>query len=103
MGMPRQPRLDRPGTLHHVMGRGIEGTKIFRKDADRVGGGETGISGSEGGALPRGDDIGGGPCSLFRGFAGNGKILVSSLRTNVPLLCPPLNSAISFRTGTPGL
>ena len=35
MGMPRQPRLDGPGTLHHVMGRGIEGTKIFRTDADR--------------------------------------------------------------------
>jgi len=33
--MPRQPRLDGPGTLHHVMGRGIEGTKIFPKDADR--------------------------------------------------------------------
>lgn len=35
MGMPRQPRLDAPGTLHHVMGRGIEGAKIFRTDADR--------------------------------------------------------------------
>ena len=22
--MPRQPRLDAPGTRHHVMGRGIE-------------------------------------------------------------------------------
>ena len=33
--MPRQPRLDAPGTLHHVMGRGIEGRKIFRKDTDR--------------------------------------------------------------------
>jgi putative transposase len=33
--MPRQPRLDAPGTLHHVMGRGIEGTKIFQGDADR--------------------------------------------------------------------
>jgi len=33
--MLRQPRLDAPGTLHHVMGRGIEGTKIFRGDADR--------------------------------------------------------------------
>ena len=33
--MPRQPRLDAPGTLHHVMGRGIEGRKIFRRDADR--------------------------------------------------------------------
>ena len=28
--MPRQPRLDDPGTLHHVMGRGIEASKIFR-------------------------------------------------------------------------
>ena len=33
--MPRQPRLDAPGTLHLVMGRGIAGTKILRKDADR--------------------------------------------------------------------
>ena len=32
--MPRQPRLDTPGALHHVMGRGIDGLKIFgdRKD-----------------------------------------------------------------------
>lgn len=28
--MPRKARLDAPGTLHHVIGRGIEGTKIFR-------------------------------------------------------------------------
>ena len=28
--MPRQPRLDAPGTLHHVRGRGIEAGKIFR-------------------------------------------------------------------------
>jgi len=33
--MPRQPRLDAPGTLHHVIGRGIEGTKIFRNRRDR--------------------------------------------------------------------
>lgn len=33
--MPRQPRLDAPGMLHHVMGRGIERTKIFRGDVDR--------------------------------------------------------------------
>ncbi len=33
--MPRQPRLDAPETLHHVIGRGIEGIKIFRKDKDR--------------------------------------------------------------------
>ncbi len=33
--MPRQPRLDVPGALHHVMGRGIERTNIFRTDRDR--------------------------------------------------------------------
>ena len=33
--MPRQARLDAPGTLHHVMIRGIEGTQIFRDDQDR--------------------------------------------------------------------
>jgi len=33
--MPRQARLDAPGTLHHVMARGIEGTNIFRTDGDR--------------------------------------------------------------------
>ncbi len=32
--MPRQPRLDAPGTLHHVMGRGIEGRDIFAHDSD---------------------------------------------------------------------
>ena len=33
--MPRQARLDAPGALHHVMGRGIERTNIFRTDRDR--------------------------------------------------------------------
>jgi len=33
--MSRQPRLDAPGTLHYVIGRGIEGSKIFRKQGDR--------------------------------------------------------------------
>ncbi len=33
--MPRQARLDAPGTLHHVIGRGIEGAKIFRTPVDR--------------------------------------------------------------------
>ncbi|MDY6974160.1 MAG: transposase [Thermodesulfobacteriota bacterium] len=33
--MPRQPRLDAPGTLHHVMGRGIERIKIFNNKKDR--------------------------------------------------------------------
>ena len=34
--MPRQPRLDTLGALHHVMGRGIEKTKIFRNNADML-------------------------------------------------------------------
>ena len=34
--MPRHARLDAPGTLHHVMARGIEHTRIFRDDADRA-------------------------------------------------------------------
>ena len=33
--MPRQARLDAPGTLHHVMIRGIEGAPIFKDDQDR--------------------------------------------------------------------
>ena len=33
--MPRLARLDAPGVLHHVMGRGIEKRKIFRGDGDR--------------------------------------------------------------------
>jgi len=33
--MPRQARLDSPGTLHHVMIRGIEGRRIVDDDRDR--------------------------------------------------------------------
>jgi len=33
--MPRQPRLDTPGLLQHVMARGIERRKIFKDDQDR--------------------------------------------------------------------
>jgi REP element-mobilizing transposase RayT len=33
--MPRQARLDAPGTLHHVMVRGIEKRLIFDDDQDR--------------------------------------------------------------------
>lgn len=33
--MPRQSRLDAPGALHHVMGRGIERIKIFKNKVDR--------------------------------------------------------------------
>jgi REP element-mobilizing transposase RayT len=33
--MPRQARLDDPGTLHHVMIRGIEGKSIFRDNRNR--------------------------------------------------------------------
>ncbi len=34
--MPRGPRLDAPGVLHHVMARGIENTLLFRTDEDRL-------------------------------------------------------------------
>ena len=33
--MPRLARLDAPGILHHVMGRGIERKEIFFNDTDR--------------------------------------------------------------------
>jgi putative transposase len=33
--MPRLARLDSPGVLHHVMGRGIDKTNIFITDEDR--------------------------------------------------------------------
>jgi REP element-mobilizing transposase RayT len=33
--MPRKARIDAPGALHHIIGRGIEQTDIFRDDADR--------------------------------------------------------------------
>jgi REP element-mobilizing transposase RayT len=33
--MPRRARLDAPGTLHHVMVRGIERGKIVTDDSDR--------------------------------------------------------------------
>ncbi len=33
--MPRQSRLDAPGALHHVMGRGIDRIKIFSTKKDR--------------------------------------------------------------------
>ena len=33
--MPRQARLDAPGTFHYEMMQGIEGLQIFREDQDR--------------------------------------------------------------------
>jgi len=33
--MARQARLDAVGALHHVIGRGIDGTEIFAQEADR--------------------------------------------------------------------
>jgi|GEM_PF-2672954 len=35
ISMPRGPRLDYPGALHHVIARGIERRKIFYCDGDR--------------------------------------------------------------------
>lgn len=34
--MPRGPRLDAPGVLHHVMIRGLERRRIFRDDRDQA-------------------------------------------------------------------
>jgi REP element-mobilizing transposase RayT len=34
--MPRGPRLDAPGVLHHVMARGLERRPLFRDDRDRT-------------------------------------------------------------------
>jgi len=34
--MPRQPRLDVPEVLRHVMVRGISRTSLFRDDQDRA-------------------------------------------------------------------
>jgi putative transposase len=34
--MPRQPRLDIPGLIYHVIARGVERREIFRDDWDRV-------------------------------------------------------------------
>ena len=33
--MPRQARIDAPGTLHHVISRGIERKEIVKDDYDR--------------------------------------------------------------------
>ena len=33
--MPRKARLNLPGLVHHVMGRGIDGRDIFCVDDDR--------------------------------------------------------------------
>ena len=33
--MPRQFRIDAPGTLHHIVHRGIERKEIFKDDTDR--------------------------------------------------------------------
>ncbi|MBI4707734.1 MAG: transposase [Candidatus Omnitrophica bacterium] len=33
--MPRQARIDYPGALHHVIGRGIERKAIFKEEADK--------------------------------------------------------------------
>ena len=104
----RHPRLDAPGTLQHVRGRGIEVTKIIREDTDRedflslarrailefaireafvlpVGNGDEGISERGGGVVSGGNDLGGNPCGPFGGTAWTPKVAVSSFRKNVPL------------------
>jgi len=36
VGKTRQPRLDSPGTLHHIMIRGTEGQPLFQEGKDRL-------------------------------------------------------------------
>jgi REP element-mobilizing transposase RayT len=33
--MPRKARIDAPGTVHHIIVRGIERRRIFKEDLDR--------------------------------------------------------------------
>jgi hypothetical protein len=76
--MPTQPRLKAIEKLHPVVDWGIEEIKIFRKDTNRTGRisflnpepySRKGISGSGGGAVPGGNDIGGSRGGLFGGTA----------------------------------
>jgi hypothetical protein len=77
--MPRQPRLDAPGALHHVMGRGIDRAKIFRKQEEEgfqgttvvlsAGGEEDGLSRSGSGPFPWRDHFGRRSRCTFRGSA----------------------------------
>ena len=51
--MPRQARLDSPGTLHHVMVRGIEKRRIVAEECKKSGVSLTELrSGSRRGRLP---------------------------------------------------
>ena len=73
--MPRQPRLDAPGALHHVMGRGIEKTKILQSDIDKCD------------FLDRVAKL----CHegyLFGGIPGVAQICLSCFRTYVPFSGP---------------
>jgi hypothetical protein len=69
--MPRQPRLDAPGTLHRVIERGIGGTnsgsKEIRGSLCPVGL-TSAVVLSHGGGKDRlsGNDFGGTSCSSFR-------------------------------------
>jgi len=77
--MPRQPGRDAPGALHHVMGRGIDRAKIFRKQEEEdfqdtaivpsAGGKEDGLSRSGSGPFPWRDHFGRRSSREFRGSA----------------------------------
>jgi len=56
--MPRGARLDTPGTLHHVLVRGIEQGSIVRDDSDRVEFLRRYLSGHALEALPVGRPVG---------------------------------------------
>ena len=86
--MPRQPRLEARGMLHHIIERGIEGTNSRSKEIRETlrsvglisavvlshGGGRDGLSGT---------DFGGISGSSFGKPSWNRKVSVSSFRKNV--------------------
>ncbi len=79
MLIPRPPKLDAPGTLHYVMGHGIDRTNIFRKQEEEdlqgteivlpAGGEEDGLSGDGDGLFPWRDYFGRRSRCRFRGSA----------------------------------
>ncbi len=65
--MPRLARLDAPGILHHVMGRGIERKEIFINDTDSKDLIDRQAALAEKGAAEKEPGYcGGGGCPIFR-------------------------------------
>ena len=72
--MPRGPRLDAPGVLHHVMGRGLERRAIFRDERDR----RDSVQQLAGGAMK---NVGAGcvPAPAWEGDVGRGRCIIRKI------------------------